>query len=332
MADLLSRARGRVRDLWARVHASAAADGGGVPASRHRRRVLAVLAVVAVLYYPVGMFWYQSIDDETDLQPAPEFTVPGGSETVAAVATLVSREARHWAPNKPFWHPAAALDNMPNFQLGELYAVSRFAADLSDDLGRVRGSSAGDINLDQAAGLFKYDGRSWYWGHGNFWPAAKAESQYRDGVQALLRYNRDVAAGKAVFDRRADNLIAFLDRVAADLGAASAALDAQAKRATGYMDTTSDDVFYDVKGKMYGYSIILRGLGDDFGAVLAQKNARGMWQNMLESLQEGAGMRPLIVANGRPDSTLVPSHIAALGFHVLRAHTQIREIEDTLQK
>ena len=144
----------------------------GADVSRHNWRTLVVLlAVVVVLYYPVGMLWYQSIDDDLNLQPAPEYVVPGGSKVVATVATVVSREADHWAPNKPFWHPAHALDNMPNFQLGVIYAVSRFAVELGDYLGRARGSSSIDPNLDQAAGLFKYDGRTWYWGQGNVRPS-----------------------------------------------------------------------------------------------------------------------------------------------------------------
>lgn len=341
MSDGFSNLRARVVNAWDAVmerrRAGTQAPGsqptGDVGVSRRGvvRIILGVL-VFLVLYYPVGMIWYQSIDDDANLQPAPEYVVPGGSKAVATVATMISREADHWAPNMPFWHPAAALDNMPNFQLGEVYAVSRFAVELGDYLGRVRGSSSIDPNLDEAAGLFKYDGRTWYWGQGNIIPTAKAESQYRRGVDALMRYNRDVAAGKTVYDRRADNLIAFLDRVAADLGSASATLDAHAKLGTGYFDMTSDDVFYDVKGKMYGYYLILRDLGDDFSGVIEQKNATLIWQNMLESLREGAEMRPLIVANGKQDSMLVPSHLSALGFHLLRARTQIREIGDSLQK
>jgi hypothetical protein len=204
--------------------------------------------------------------------------------------------------------------------------------ELGDYLGRVRGTSSIDFNLDQAVGLLKYDGRTWYWGNGNVIPMAKAESQYRKGIEALMRYNRDVGAGKAVYDRRADNLIAFLDRVAADLGSATATLDARTRLGTGYWDTTSDDVFFDIKGKMYGYSMILRDLGEDFSAVIEQRNATHIWRNMLDSLKDGARMNPLVVANGEQDSMMVPSHLATLGFQLSRARMQIREIEDTLQK
>jgi hypothetical protein len=298
------------------------------------RRVpaLAVVAFLVVLYYPVGMLLYNRIDDNVDFQPSAAFVVQGGSKAVASAAALASREADHWIANAPLLHPAAALDNGPNFQMGVMYAISRFAVELGDYIGRMRGSSSIDPNLDLAAGLLRYDGRTWYWGQGNIIPTAKAESQYRTAVEALMRYNRDVAAGKTTYDRRADNLIAFLDRVAADLGSASAVIEGRARLGSGYFDTTSDDVFYDVKGKMYGYYIILRDLGQDFDTVIQQKNVGGLWKNALESLRVGAEMNPLIVANGREDSMLVPSHLSALGFHLLRARTQIREIGDSLQK
>jgi hypothetical protein len=325
--------RRRWLELWERRRAATgdAADQRPMARLSPRRLLIAVLILVA-LYYPVGMLLYHRIDDDVKLQPDPAFAVPGGSEAVAIAATLIERETDRWAPNKPFWHPAAALDNMPNYQLGMMYAISRFAMELGDYLGRIRGSSSIDPNLDQAAGLLKYDGRTWYWGQGNIIPTAKAESQYRQAVRALDKYNHDVAAGRAIYDRRTDNLIAFLDRVAADLGSASAILDARAKLGTGYLDTTSDDVFYDIKGKLYGYYMILHAVGDDFNGVIAQKNAAPIWNNMLDSLREGAEMNPLIVANGRGDSMLVPSHLSALGFHLLRARTQIREIGDALEK
>ena len=161
---------------------------------------------------------------------------------------------------------------------------------------------------------------------------AKAESQYRKADPLLLAYNRDVAAGKSTYDRRADNLIAVLDRIASDLGSASAVLDVRAEAGGGYFDTQADDVFYNVKGKLYAYYVILNALGDDFSAVIKDKQAGEIWANMLGSLRNGATMDPLIVVNGRQDSLLMPSHLSNLGFHVLRARTQLRELTDILQK
>ncbi len=79
------------------------------------------------------------------------FAATGRSDTAARAD--VEHESDRWAPNKPFWHPASALSYMPNFQTGMMYAISRFAVEMGDQLGRTRGSSAIDPDLDKAAGL-----------------------------------------------------------------------------------------------------------------------------------------------------------------------------------
>lgn len=336
MSDFLSNLRDRVTSTWEtlRDRLTGVRSGGGESFidSRYVPWIAAVLFVLLLVYYPVGMILNNRIEDDLNITPAPQFDVPGGSKAVAIVETVVTRDADHWLPNAPFWHPAAALDNAPNFQLGTIYAVSRFVLEVGDYLGRLRGSSAIDTNLDKAVGLLKYDGTTWYWGQGNIIPKPKAESQYLEAVDYLSTYNKDVASGKSTYDKRADNLIAFLDRVAADLGSTSAELDARAQAGGGYFDFQADDVFYNAKGKLYGYYIILNALGQDFDVVLKEKQAGEIWANMLTSLRTGAAMNPLIVVNGDPDSLTMPSHLRAIGFPLLRARIQMREIADILQK
>lgn len=335
MPEFFNRVLARVKDFWsARRARLSEMSGEGVrdTATRAAPWVAGFFIFVFIVYYPFGMLIYNGIDDDLDIAPAPEYSLPGGSQAVAVTATVTMREARRWLPNKPFWHPSAPLDNTPNFQLGMMYAVSRFALELGDHLARDRGSSAIDANADRAAALLRYDGRIWYWGQGNVLPMAKAESQYERGVAALAAYNRDLAAGQAIYARRADNLIVLLDRIASDLGSSSAILDARASRGGGYWDTQADDIFYNVKGKLYGYAVILNAIGQDFSTVIEEKQAGEIWTNMLTSLRAGAAMDPLVVINGPLDSTLTPSHLAAMGSQVSRAGQQMRELADTLQK
>jgi hypothetical protein len=40
----------------------------------------------------------------------------------------------------------------------------------------------------------------------------------------------------------------------------------------------------------------------------------------------------LIVWNGYPDGLLIPNHLAAQGFYLLRARTQLRELTSILLK
>ena len=336
MSDFVNDLRDRLQSAWGAVCVRLTGVASDSDTASFDRRYLpwiaAVLFVLLVVYYPVGMILNNRVEDDLSIMPAAQFDVPGGSKAVALAATVVSRDADHWLPNAPFWHPAAALDNAPNFQLGTLYAISRFTLEVGDYLGRVRGSSAIDPNLDKAVGLLKYDGTTWYWGQGNIIPKPKAESQYREAVEHLDLYNRDVAAGKSTYDKRADNLIAFLDRVAADLGSASAELDARAQAGGGYLDFQADDIFYKAKGKLYGYYVILNALGQDFDVIIKEKQAGEIWTNMLNSLRDGARMDPLVVVNGDPDSLTMPSHLRALGFPLLRASKQMLEMSDVLRK
>ncbi len=297
------------------------------------RWTLIAIVLFLALWYPAGMAVYTHIDDDPGFEPRPSSYDAGGSKAVATAAALVEREIDRWAPNKPFWHPASALDNMPNYQLGLMYAVSRFAIEMGDQLGRTRGSSAIDADLDRAAGLLKYDGRIWYWGSGGLLPVAPAERQYRNAVQALARYNARLANGEATYDRRADNLIAFLDRVGADLGASSAALDRRALETNaGWFDTIADDLLFNVKGRLYAYYLLLRDIGADFDQAIAEKQASKIWQQMLASLRQGAELYPPVVSNGYEDGLFMPSHLTALGFYLLRARTQLKEVADALSK
>ncbi len=122
----------------------------------------AILAVV-VLYYPVGALIVEDIDD--DPQFAPRNVAPGESRAVATAAQLVTREVdtHTWTPMMPFFTPAGILDNMPNFQRGIMAALGRFSTELMDQVGRTRGSSQTDRDLEQARGFLNEQPNIWLW-------------------------------------------------------------------------------------------------------------------------------------------------------------------------
>ena len=293
-------------------------------------RGFAVIVLVAVIYYPVGMALVHKIDDN------PDFTgnYQGGSHSVSTASALIDREINQnrWTANDPFFLPSAALDNMPNFQTGIVYALSRFAIELSDQIGRTRGSSQVDPDLDDAAGLLKFRGDKWVFDPSvSLLPGVTSEQQYRQAIAALNRYNQRLADGQAVFERRADNLQETLNRFANDLGSASALIDDKVEDPSLF-DRTADDVFYATKGRLYAYSLILRDLGTDFEQVINERQVAPAWAEMIGSLQAAAALDPLVVVNGSADGIIFPNHLAGLGFYLLRARTQMREISSILQR
>lgn len=312
-------------------------EGGGGAGRiwRLTKRVAAAVIALALLYYPAGMVWVHAIDDDTGFRAEAEVAA-GASRAVATTAALIDREVNvnRWTANDPFFFPAAALDNMPNYQKGIIAALSRFAIELSDQIGRTRGSSEIDPDLDKAAGLLKYSGAIWIFDLSTSWaPTASSEAQYRAAMRSLTAYNERLARGEATFERRADNLLTTLDRIATDIGSSSAALDRHIReRAGGFVDTQADDLFYSVKGRLYAYYLILRDLGDDFAKVLGERDVGPSWAQMLASFRAAAELDPWVVVNGAPDGQIMPSHLAAQGFYLLRARTQLREITNILLK
>ena len=299
------------------------------------QQALGVVAVLLLLYYPLGMIWVHRIDADPGFSPPADALASGKSQAVAMAQALVDREVNHhrWTANDPFFLPAAALDNMPNFQQGVVAAVSRFAIELTDQIARTRGSSEVDPDLEKALGLLKYPGTVWIFDFGTSWaPTAPSESQYRTAVKALARYNERLAEGNAMFDRRADNLLATLDRIAADIGSSSAAIDRQIREHGGVFDLHADDLFYSVKGRLYAYYLILGALVVDFDDIIEERDLGPAWARMLASFRASIELEPWVIVNNTPDAQFLPSHLGAQGFYLLRARTQLREITNILLK
>jgi hypothetical protein len=151
-------------------------------------------------------------------------------------------------------------------------------------------------------------------------------------MAGLRSYNQRLGEGQAVFEARADNLLGTIDRITADIGSSSAAIDQHLEQSGFWPDWTADDLFYANKGRLYAYYLLLQGLEVDFADVIRERQLAGAWTQTLESLRAAATLQPWVIFNGAPDSQLVPSHLAAQGFFVLRARTQLKEISNILLK
>lgn len=305
------------------------------PGRALRRLMLALglILLAGVLYFVGGAFWVHQIDDDPDFGAGIE--VPAGaSRAVAVAADLIDREVNQnrWVANDPAFLPGYLLDNMPAYQNGIMSALGRFSVELRDRVARARGSSAVDPDLEGAAGRINYPGDVWIFELSGTPVQPSSESQYRRGMEDLRRYNQRLAQGQAVFERRADNLMWTLDRISDDLGGAMAALSGEVDHyATSFLDFNADDLFYNVKGRLYAYYLIMRELEHDYANVIRERNLQLVWGELLASLRPAATLHPWVVTNGPLDSQAVPNHLAAQGFLLLRARTKLEEIVDILQ-
>ncbi len=296
---------------------------------------LSVMVIfIGCVYYPVGMVWVHHIDDSENFT-AGKFDIPKGSHSVAMAIALIDREinVHHWVPSDPFFYPGAALVRMPAYQRGMLSSLSRFTIELYDHVGRTRGSSQADTDLQNATGLINYPPYVWMF---NFktsvLPTASSPTQYRAALESLKKYNERYAAGTAVFERRADTLIEVLNRLASDLGSSSATLANYMENQSGLSFKGAADQFYYIKGRMYVDYMLLRELQKDFADVIKEKELDSTWQQLLVTLEEGMKLSNFLIINAEPDSQFFPNHLATQGFMVMRARTQMYEVTNILLK
>ncbi|PDT16220.1 hypothetical protein CO670_14275 [Rhizobium sp. J15] len=231
------------------------------------------------------------------------------------------------------WDHTPFLDNKASFQRGINQAVRRTSAELVDTLGRVRGTSGINNDLQRARGNLQFDEYSWYFGLNPFGPKTPTPSYYRTAIGDLRKFNTDLAACNAIFDGRADNLMQFIDRIANDLGSTSDILAERSEHHNrGWFDTRADDRFWFAYGQLYAYYAILTAAQADFSQVVQERNLGAIWGGTTRQFQAALRIQPAIISNGREDGWIMPSHLATMGFYILRVRSNLVEIRSVLDR
>lgn len=286
------------------------------------------------------------------------------SQTVAMSSYLIDFlvNQNDWAPGaaqyKIGWFGLARFDDGPffdnkaNFQIGVLRATRRIAIELTDLLGRVRGTSGEDPDLAAARSRLQKEIDRWRFNPFDerlpFGPTTPAHVEYRGAIDLFERYNERLARCDALFDARADNLQQLLDRVAKDVGAT---VDQLAKRSQGsrydprldrfvdgagndwgWFDFKADDLFYRASGEMYAYHGLLQAARLDFADVVRKRDLDDVWDRMETHVAHAAALAPWAVSNGREDGAFMPDHLAVIAQSLLRARANMVELRDVLRR
>ncbi len=297
------------------------------------RVVLLSTFVFICLYYPIGGFLINNIDRKSyDITPLNKQQ----SATVEMMSFLINREVieKNWTPNLPFFFPSYFLDNMPNFQLGIMSAVSNMSTALSQKIAAPITGDKKENHLKTAEELLKYNGRIWMFSPQNhFTPVPSANSQYRKARKQLIKYNQDLSDGSLVFYRNPEDLAFFLRAINKDLNKSVIALENQIREySQNWIDTKEDDVFYHEQGKIYAYYLMLSALGHDYKDIIVNNDLYKDWTHTVKALEKGSNINPLIVRNGNFNSVTCPSHLSYIAFYALKAQNINRRIASKLEK
>lgn len=231
------------------------------------------------------------------------------------------------------WDKTPFFDNQASFQRGINQAVRRTTVELVDTLGRIRGTSQIDGDLQDARGHMQFDEYRWYFGFSPFGPTTPTPSFYRSAMKSLDAYNERLSRCVAIYDPRTDNLIQFADRIASDIGSTSDILRNRSENYnSGWFDTRADDRFWFSYGQLYGYYGILKAARADFAEVVEQRNLEPIWDRMEDQLAAALQIQPAIISNGNESGWIMPTHLATMGFYILRFRSNLVEIRSILDR
>lgn len=296
------------------------------------RIIILVIGLIIFLYYPLGGFLIHNIDTSSTYQPDSK------NHELAVVdmsAYLINREVYNklWTPSLPFMFPSYFLDNMPNFQLGLMSAINQTISALSKTK-LTASSEVAKQNLDTAATLLNYPGDIWLFSPQNHLiPAPSSATQYRKGRKSLKIFNRELEAGRAVFERSPHNLALILKAITQDLNNDMIKNENFLREnKDSYINLKTDDIFYFTQGKLYAYAQILKALSLDFKQTIIDKNIYEQWISAEKSLEQAAAMKPLIIRNGNPDSSFTPNHIITINYYTSRSFSKLENITLKLEK
>ena len=315
--------------------------------------LIAIVSSYAYLFY-ITQFWgdtnpqYATRYDFAQTYKAAGEKQPDGkcapSAMVQVTADLIERNVvkDNWVPSNPFhkmgfffvldWKDTPFFDNKAAFQLGINQSIRRTAVELVDRLGRVRGTSSINQNLQQARESSNYREDAWLMTLTPPFFQPSTTARLKQAREELLAFNAELADCKADFDVRADNLLQFMDRVTADIGSTSEILQRRMEDAGFFgFDRRADDRFWFAYGQLYGYYGILSAMQSDFREVFVQRNLNTLWTRTLEQLDDALKTRPFIVVNGSA-SSIVKSHMESIGFDLLRVRSNLVEMRDVLDR
>ncbi|MEI6126146.1 MAG: DUF2333 family protein [Pseudomonadota bacterium] len=263
-----------------------------------------------ILLYLINMAYFSIKPDFFPVERRSE-ALPGMTFTETTMRLMENELYGHggWTPNDIPPSPTWLLDNKPNFQLGILEVTRYTTRILRDSLSRQRTTDAIDPDCDKAFTSFSNDPYKWI--------MPSAEGKYKKGIEYLETYVQHLKYENARFYPRSDNLMQLLEQYASLLGGVNTRLlnasrKPMADNATAHNQEAAnpvfekipwrkiDDNFYYAQGVGYALYHLFKAIRIDFAAVLKDKNADIIMNEIIASLEE-TQFEPLLIMDGGKD-------------------------------
>ncbi len=270
-------------------------------------------AVCIIIVIFIATVMYRNSEKPSGINLGRLDTNVKGATFIKTNQALIEQASKNWLPNDLFW-PTIFLDNIPNFQIGELEAIRYNIRVLRDNLSRTRTTDKIDPLADRAFNALSNDLRKWW--------MPSAESKLRLADKLLGDYYKNVLTGKSNFYPRFDNLIQLLEQYASLMGGVNTKLinasrdvrrfmimskdikDIEQNRKIKNMDvpwSKIDDNFYYAEGVAYVLYESFKAIKIDFKDIIKSNNATTLVNNITNELGS-CNFEPLVILNGDTDS------------------------------
>jgi hypothetical protein len=261
----------------------------------------------------------------------PDKTLVGGEAFAATAAAIMDHELHSgtgWRPNDFFlWGPAIGPDNKASRQLGIIQALRESVRVFKDHLTKISATEY-DSNLVEADRLFRND-------ETKFW-LPSAESRYKDGVEALRRYQAGLERTPPTsrpLNRRNIELIRLYQAWSDLLGDAHGELfkDTQPDGSSVPMWKT-DDYFYHSQGMAHVIAHLNEAVRREYAIDLVNRpSISALIDDVTHALSRAGVMKPFIVLDGSTEG-LTANHRRNLDVYIVEARQKMYSIREELEK
>lgn len=352
----------RIRQRWQSASQSLIQEGKEIGADLTEGRTwLKVAFWVVLAYFLVMIALSVHWSSEPEMRPIagteiaadgtekPYTTGVATTSAIIEVATMLLDKPGGYLTND-IAPPGVWLDNIPAWEYGVLVQVRDLARVMRESYSRSQSQSVEDPALKDAEAQFNFNRNSWV--------LPSTEDEYRRGIAYLEDYRRrlvDDNEQNAQFYARADNLRFWLGTVETRLGSLSQKLSASVGQRRlntdlagdkGARQSTStpreyelktpwseiDDVFYEARGAAWALVHFLRAAEKDFADVLADKNARVSFEQIIREL-EGTQepLRSPVILNGSGFGVLA-NHSLVMANYISRANAALIDLRELLSR
>ena len=273
-----------------------------------KQKLLIPAILLAIILFVVTVMAFNSIKPDRITLDNLDSNIKG-AVFIKTNQALIEQMSDNWIPNDLFW-PTVLLDNMPNFQIGELEVVRYNVRVLRDNLSRMRTTDKLDPSAEAAFTALSNDPYKWWF--------PSAESKWKLAYKGLEAFYQNLETGKSHFYPRADNLAELLSQYVSLMGGVNTRLinaprdmkkvltmDEEAEgspKGSKMVDInipwySIDDNFYYAQGVAYALYESFKAIRIDFIDVLTDKNSVELVDKILENLSR-CYFEPLVVFNG----------------------------------